>query len=617
MSVPDRLTRLIDPYAEADGPPPGAFRPFARWALAGAWPTILGATVIVAGAATMEVATAWFTGWAIDLADAEGTGVFLDTFWPVIVVGVLFFLVLRPLFFAADAGIGSLVLGPHLYNLVLARLNRHVLGHAMRFFENDFAGRIAQKQVQTANALTQIVIEALDIGVYALAMFVGGLILIGGLDVELLLIFAVWGAVYAVSLWLFIPEVKRRSKARAGARAAVTGQIVDAITNIATVKLFSDAEVEDRTTQKTLEDLRLRAVEFGVLSVWFRLVLTTLSGILPFVSIVAALWLWSEGRATAGDIAAVAMVATRLGMVTNRLGRVAVMIYTNVGEVQDGIGTLTPPHGIVDRDGAAAPARGDGAIGFEHVGFGYGGEGEALEDFDLRIRAGEKVALVGASGAGKSTAVSLLLRLYDVDAGRITFDGTDIRDLTQTGLRRQISVVRQETSMFNRPARDNIRYGRPEATEDEVIAAARAAEAHEFIQGLRDHKERQGYDAFLGERGVKLSGGQRQRIALARAILKDAPVLILDEATSALDSEVEAAIQETLYGMMEGKTVIAIAHRLSTIARMDRIVVMQGGRIVEQGTHADLLERGGRYAGFWARQSGGFLGTDLQQGAAE
>jgi ATP-binding cassette subfamily B protein len=344
-----------------------------------------------------------------------------------------------------------------------------------------------------------------------------------------------------------------------------------------------------------------------MLSVWFRLTLTALSGILPFASIIGALWLWSIGAATSGEIAAVAMVATRLGMVTNRVGRVAVMVYSNIGEVQDGIHTLTPPHGVTDRDAAEHPEEA-GEIRFENVRFAYGGETAALDGIDLRIAPGEKVALVGASGAGKSTIVSLLLRLHDVEGGRITLGGRDIRDLTQTGLRRLISVVRQDVSMFNRPALDNIRYGREDVPHEAVLAAAEAAEAHDFILGLRDYKGRTGYDAHLGERGVKLSGGQRQRIALARAILKDAPILLLDEATSALDSEVEATILETLYALMEGKTVIAIAHRLSTIARMDRIVVLDEGRIVEEGDHQSLLKRGGLYARYWQRQSGGFLG---------
>jgi len=333
---------------------------------------------------------------------------------------------------------------------------------------------------------------------------------------------------------------------------------------------------------------------------------------LPLFAILGALWLWSRGSATAGDIAMTAMITTRLSMLTNRLGRVAMSIFTNIGEVEDGIGTLTPQHGITDRPDARSTAP-RGPVHFEKVTFAYGGASDALTGFDLPIAEGEKVALVGASGAGKSTVVSLLLRLYDVEDGRVTIGGTDIRDITQIALRKDISVVRQETSMFNRSAMENIRYGRPEATDAEVHDAARKASAHEFIQGLVDHRGRKGYEAFLGERGVKLSGGQRQRIALARAILKDAPILVLDEATSALDSEVEAEIQTALDHVMRGKTVLAIAHRLSTIASMDRIVVMDQGRIFEMGTHDALLAKGGLYARYWDRQSGGFIGAEAAE----
>ena len=608
MTLSERLTRLIDPYAEAEGPPPRTFGAFSRWALAGAWPAIFWSGVIIVFAALVEVSTAWFTGWAIDRAEAAGTGDFWGPFAVVLVVGFLMLMIIRPVLFAADAGVVGVLLGPHLFPLILSRVNRHTLGHSMGYFENDFAGRIAQKEVQTANALTMVVNEALDIGIYALAMFLGALVLMGGLDPRLLLGFALWGIVYFWALARFIPEIRRRSKARAGARAAVTGQIVDTITNIATVKLFASDVSEDKAAEASMEDYRLRSIEFGVLSVWFRLTLTVLSGFMPLASILGALWLWSVGQASAGDIAAVAMISTRLGMVTNRLGRVAVMIYSNIGEVQDGIQTLTPPHGVTDRPNAVEPETA-GEIRFEDVRFAYGGEAAAVQGINLAIKPGEKVALVGASGAGKSTIVSLLLRLHDVEGGRITLGGNDIRDITQSGLRRLISVVRQDVSMFNRPARENIRYGRPEASEADVERAARAAEAHEFIGGLRDFKGRMGYDAYLGERGVKLSGGQRQRIALARAILKDAPILVLDEATSALDSEVEAAIQTALERVMEGKTVIAIAHRLSTIARMDRIVVLDEGRIVEEGSHDELISSAGVYARYWQRQSGGFLGV--------
>ncbi|AUC53519.1 multidrug ABC transporter ATP-binding protein [Sagittula sp. P11] len=607
-----RLLPEIDTFAAAEGPPPRGMWAFARWALRGTERAI-GLTFFVtflAGAS--ELVAARFTGWVIDSAGAAGAGAFWDTYWPLILFGVAFFMILRPILFVFDAAVSGVLLGPNLFPLVLFRLNRYTLGHSMAFFENDFAGRISQKALQVARALTDLVIEVSDVIVFSLAMFLGSFILLGSVDWRLLTVFVVWAVLYAATLRYFIPRVQRRSASRAGARTQVTGQIVDTLSNISTVKLFARDHDEDRATQDALETLRQRSLEFGELSAVFRMVLMTLGGILPVASILGALYLYSVGTASAGDIAMTALITTRLSMLTNRLGRVAITIFTQVGEIEDGIGTLTPSHGITDRPGAKRVAP-HGPLRFDHVGFAYGGESAALDNFDLTIAEGEKIALVGASGAGKSTAVSLLLRLHDVEQGRILLGGTDIRDLTQIALRDAIAVVRQDTSMFNRSAMENIRYGRPEATDEEVFEAARRASAHDFILELKDFKGRTGYDARLGERGVKLSGGQRQRIALARAILKDAPVLVLDEATSALDSEVEAEIQQALDEVMRGKTVLAIAHRLSTIAQMDRIVVMDQGRIVEQGTHDQLLAQDGLYARYWARQSGGFIGAEAAE----
>ena len=609
MTLAARLERVIDPFAPAAGPPPTRLVPFLRWALSGSGRVIGLALVIVTLAGTSEMVAAWYTGRIIDMAAATPGAGFWDGFGPMIVFGLVFYLLLRPMIFAADSSVGSILVEPNLFPLVLSRVNRHTLGQSMRFFDNDFAGRISQKQMQTARAITGVVTEVSDVVVYCVVMFAAALVLVAGVDPWLLTIFVVWGGLYGAALWWFIPRVQRRSAARAGARTQVTGQIVDALTNIATVKLFAHDEEEDRAARAALGHYRDRALDFGVLSASFRLVLTTLGGILPVFSILGSLWLWTRGAATTGDIAMTAMVATRLSQITQRLGRSAVTIFADLGEIEDGIETLARAHEIADRAGAAEGSATEGAIRFEGITFAYGGRVAALDGIDLAVAPGEKVALVGASGAGKSTLTSLLLRLYDVEEGRITLDGRDIRDMTQAALRRSIAVVRQETAMFNRSALENIRYGRPDATDDEVREAARRAEAHDFILALRDHRGREGYAARLGERGVKLSGGQRQRIALARAFLKDAPILVLDEATSALDSEVEASIQDTLWRVMEGKTVIAIAHRLSTIARMDRIVVLDRGRIVEQGGHADLLARGGPYARFWARQSGGFIGT--------
>jgi ATP-binding cassette subfamily B protein len=606
------ISSLIRPFEPAEGPPPQAMLPFMRWALRGSERAILIAFAITFVTGISELVAARFTGWVIDQTAIADQGAFWATFWPVIIVGAAFFLVIRPLIFVMDAGVTSILLGPNLYPMVLARLNQYTLGHSMQFFENDFAGRLSQKALQTARALTDTVIEVSDVVVYSAAMFIGAFILMAAIDVRLLSIFVIWAVFYAAALKYFIPRVQKRSKARAGARTQVTGQVVDTYSNIAAVKLFARDADEDTATRAALDAYRDRSLEFGTLSAVFRMVLMTLGGMLPLFAILGALWLWSAGSASAGDIAMTAMVTTRLSMLTNRLGRVAMSIFTNIGEVEDGIGTLTPQHGIVDREGAQ-PEAPRGPIHFDQVTFAYGGGSHALTGYSLTIAEGEKVALVGASGAGKSTVVSLLLRLYDVEKGRITLGGTDIRDITQIALRRDVSVVRQETSMFNRSALENIRYGRPEATDDEVMQAAKRAYAHDFIVDLVDHRGRTGYHAHLGERGVKLSGGQRQRVALARAILKDAPILVLDEATSALDSEVEAQIQSALDEVMKGKTVLAIAHRLSTIASMDRIVVMDQGRIVEIGTHDDLLAKNGLYARYWDRQSGGFL--NLQDAA--
>jgi ATP-binding cassette subfamily B protein len=385
-----------------------------------------------------------------------------------------------------------------------------------------------------------------------------------------------------------MPRVRVNSAARASARAMVTGQVVDTITNIKTVKLFAHAAFEDKVALKAMQVFRDRSLEFGQISTMFRLALMTLSGTLPVLLVGGTLWLWSQGMATAGAIAAAGAISMRIAQMSGWVSFTLMSIYTSIGEVEDGMRTLSIPHTLADAPGALDLPRVKGEVTFQDVSFAYGRKRGGVEHISLTIRAGEKLGIVGASGAGKSTLVSLLLRLYDTEKGAVLIDGNDVRQVTQESLRRQIGMV----------------------TEAEVIEATRAAEAHDFVEHMIDHNDRKGYDAYLGERGVKLSGGQRQRIALARTFLKDAPILVLDEATSALDSEVEAAIQETLGRVMEGKTVLAIAHRLSTIAAMDRIVVLDNGRIVEEGSHDALLAMNGLYARYWNRQSGGFIGSE-------
>ncbi len=608
-----RFSGLIDAFAQADGQPPATLGAFFRWCLSGAWPAIfiaLTASVIVG---LSEVMAAFIIGWAIDFANEQGPVALFSENWKTFGAIALFFVVVRPALIGMSSGLSSLSIGVNIFPLVMSRLHRHTIGQSLSFFDDDFAGRIAQKQQQTARAITDVVIESINAGGFASASAIGAAIILSAIHPLLGVGLVVW-VIATVSLvrW-FLPRIRERSKARAAKRALVTGQIVDTITNMPTVKLFAHGAHEDRAALDALSRFRDTAIGWGELAVWFRYSLMTLSGTLPVALIGGALFLWSRGEASAGDIAAAALVSTRLGQMSGWVSHTALGIFSNVGEIEDGVRTLAHDHTITDGDDAAQLASVAGEIDFRDVSFGYGRKDAALQAFDLTVKPGEKVGLVGRSGAGKTTAVSLLLRLYDVESGAVTVDGRDIRDISQDALRRQIGMVTQDTAMFNRSARDNIRYGKPDADDTAVEAAADQAEAHAFIQDLRDFRGRTGYDAHLGERGVKLSGGQRQRIALARAFLKDAPILVLDEATSALDSEVEAVIQETLYKLMEGKTVIAIAHRLSTISRMDRIVVMDAGKIVEEGNHESLLAKGGLYAGFWQRQSGGFLGYEAAE----
>lgn len=607
------LADTIEPFRDADGPPPRRFWPFMRWALEG---TGLQVKIAVAASISVGIATVlgfYLIGWLIDAAQAHGPGFLADN-WLAFTMVALFYLVIWPMTMVANAAFNSVTLGPNLYALVLSRINKHTLGQSLTFFDNDFAGRIAQKSQQTARAVTDVVLETTNIFGNALSGALSAVVMLAFIDWRLAIAIAMWLLTYVVLMYIYIPRVRVKSKLRAARRAVVTGQIVDTITNVATVKLFAHGDAEEDTTNKALAGYREAGVAWAGTVVTFRLFIFTLAGVLPVVLVGLSIWLWGQGQATAGDIAAAGLVSTRLATMTGWVSFASLGIFTNVGEIEDGIRTLSPAHSIVDRPGAVVPPRSRGEVEFRNVDFGYGTPRAALNGFSLKIAPGEKVALVGASGAGKSTVTSLLLRLYDVESGQVLLDGTDIRDLTQDGLRRQIAMVRQETAMFNRSAYENIRYGEPDASMEDVIAAAEKAEAHEFIVDLKDHRGRTGYEAHLGERGVKLSGGQRQRIALARAILKNAPVLVLDEATSALDSEVEAAIQSSLETLMEGKTVLAIAHRLSTIARMDRIIVLENGRIAEAGTHDELLTAKGLYASFWDRQSGGFL---MSRAAAE
>lgn len=597
----------INPFAKADGPPPSTLGGFFRWALQGSGRAVSAAGAASVAAGVVEVMAAMMLGIVIDAALASEPGqVFADHGWTML-GAMAFFILLRPVIFMTSSYLQSMVVAPNVFNLVLSRLHRYTLGQAVTFFDDDFAGRIAQKEMQTARALTDVMVEVIHTVLFALASVVGAVLLLGTVDLRIALGLLLWIVGYLALIRYFMPRIRKRSKARAAARAMVTGQVVDTVTNIKTVKLFAHDAHEDRVALGAMDRFRDRQLEFGAMSVQFRFWLMTVAGVLPILLVGGALWYWSLGLVTAGDIAATGAVSLRLAQMTGWVSFTLMSLYANVGEVEDGMRTLTPAHKLVDAPDAQPLQVDAGKIELDRVSFAYGRDSGGVEDVSLTIQPGEKLGLVGASGAGKSTLVALLLRLYDSEEGSIRIDGQDISGVTQESLRRQIGMVTQETAMFNRSAHENIGYGRPDASPEEIAQAARRAEAHAFIEGLEDHEGRKGYAAHLGERGVKLSGGQRQRIALARAILKDAPILVLDEATSALDSEVEAAIQHALEQVMEGKTVLAIAHRLSTIARMDRIVVLDQGRIAEQGTHSQLLARGGLYARYWDRQSGGFL----------
>ena len=602
---------LVDPYAphmESDTPPARLWpflkdysRPFKR---------VFAVTALVAVlVAVVEIWLLAYMGRLVDSLTESAPATFFRDNGMELVAVALFILILRPALQTLNTLLLNNAILPNYGTLMRWRAHNHVLRQSVGWFENDFAGRIANRIMQAPPAAGEAVFQVFDAIAFALAYFIGAGILLFDADPRLVIPLLIWFALYAVLVRWTVRRVGPASKASSDARSMTTGRVVDAYTNIHSVKLFAHEGEELAYAKSAIETTRATfAREMRIFTI-MDVSLVTLNGLLIVGVVGWGISLWVGGTASVGVIAAATALVLRLNAMTGWIMWALTSFFRSLGVVEEGMETIAQPIHLRDSQGAVPLDLTDGAIGFHRVTHHYGGDKGGVTDLTLHIRPGEKVGLIGRSGAGKSTLVKLLLRFYDPEAGTITIDGQDLRDVTQSSLRHAIGMVQQDSSLLHRSVADNIRYGRANATDAQVEAAARKAQAHEFILDLADPEGRSGYDAHVGERGVKLSGGQRQRIALARVILKDAPVLVLDEATSALDSEVEAAIQDTLYGMMEGKTVIAIAHRLSTIAAMDRILVIDDGRIIEEDTHDKLLAAGGLYSQFWARQSGGFIDT--------
>src|SRR5499426_1016213 len=567
--------------------------------------------------ALLDTAIPWFIGHIVTLVTSVPAERFLGQTWPWLAAMAAVVLVARPGIVLARYLVTNQAIAGPFTNLIRWQSHWHVVRQSWAFFQNDFAGRISNRVMQTGPALRESLVASVTAIWYVIVYGTAAVIMTAAADWWLTTPILLWVAGYVSLLAYFVPRMRDRSKVTSEARSALMGRIVDSYTNIVTLKLFARPREEDAYVRDAVEFHTGRFLAQQRLITAFGTLLALLNALLVAGAGAIALALWLNGAVQVGAIAMVLPLTFQLTNMSRWVAFSVTEIFEEIGVVQEGMLTIAQPLQLTDEPGAKAIKVSAGRIDFDRVRFGYGRETGVLDGFTLTVRPGEKIGLVGRSGAGKSTVVNLLLRFFDLEGGRILIDGQDISQTTQESLRAQISVVTQDTSLLHRSIRENIRYGRPEANEDEIVKAAQLAHANEFIADLEDWRGRRGYDAQVGERGVKLSGGQRQRIAIARVILKDAPILVLDEATSALDSEIEAAIQQSLGTLMAGKTVIAIAHRLSTIARMDRLVVLDHGRIVEQGTHAELLARGGHYAALWRRQSGGFIDAGETPQAAE
>lgn len=610
------LERRLDPFPPDELPPPPEGLARFMWACTrGARGYVLALALLSAGVSLYEAWLFSFLGQVVDLlstwqAGGEGAGQERHVLWG---IGLVLL-----------ASVGLVALRTMVQHQVLAinlplRLrwdfHRLMLRQSLSFFSDEFSGRVTTKVMQTALAVRDVLFTVIEIipgiGVYFIAIIA----LAGAFDLKLMVPFIAWIVLFGLAMLYFVPRLGKVGQEQAHARSSMTGRISDAYTNITTVKLFSHSKREAQFARAAMEDFKHTGFRQMRLVSQFEIVNQALVVALILAAGGYALWLWHQGQVGTGAVAAITAMALRINGMSHWIMWQMTSLFENIGTVQDGMGTLTRGPKVQDAPDAGTLITSGGAVTFDDVSFNYNGERQVLNGLNLHIRAGEKVGLVGRSGAGKSTLINLLLRFYDVDHGVIRIDGQNIAEVTQDSLRSAVGMVTQDTSLLHRSIRDNIAYGRPDATDAQIRRAAANAQADGFINQLSDRDGHSGYDTLVGERGIKLSGGQRQRIAIARVMLKNAPILLLDEATSALDSEVEVAIQESLDEMMQGKTVIAIAHRLSTIAAMDRLIVMDEGQIIEQGTHADLLAKNGTYARLWQHQSGGFLGED--QGVVE
>lgn len=606
---------LVDPYTPYDevDVPPRKLWPFMRDYSKPFMTVFAFAGVLSIIVAMVEVGLIYYMGYLVDLLSSGAPKEVLSEYGLELVLAAGFILFIRPILQGLDVAFLNNAVLPNYGTLFRWRAHKHVLRQSVGWFENDFAGRIANRVMQAPPAAGEAVFQVFDAITFSVAYFIGAMFLLGQADIRLALPLAIWVMLYGALVIWTVKRIGPASKASSDARSETTGRVVDSYTNIHSVKLFAHHDQELDFAKEAIEKTRQTFAREMRIFTMMDVMLVTLNGLLIVGVVGWAIWLWAAGSASVGVVAAATALSLRLNAMTGWIMWALSNFFRSLGIVAEGMETIAQPITLLDKPNAPALKLDRGHIELQDLSHHYGQKTGGLDRLTLNIPAGQKVGLVGRSGAGKSTLVKLLLRFYDPDGGRILVDGQDISQVSQDSLRQSIGMVSQDGALLHRSVRENILYGRSGATEEEMIEASKRAQAHDFILNLSDPEDRRGYEAQVGERGVKLSGGQRQRVTLARVILKDAPILLLDEATSALDSEIEAAVQNTLYGVMEGKTVIAIAHRLSTIAHMDRIIVLDGGRIVEDGTHSALLAQGGLYAGFWDRQSGGFLNTEAAE----